>query len=245
MQKKSKMEQSLKTLFIIAFLFCNTAIASENIDSQQDSIPSNHQMSSAQVSALKKNNEWKLPTGMLLSGIAFATIPPFHNIEKSIYNGFNKKPINTTNIDDYIQYAPAAATFMLDASGVKGKHRIGEKFVLYAMGNVVAASIVHPTKYFIQRERPDKSNFRSFPSGHTSTAFVAAELLHQEYGHISPWISAAGYGTAAFTGYLRLQNNVHWLGDVVAGAAIGIAATKISYWLLPKIKKGIKRKKAI
>ena len=239
------MNQTLKILFIITLLYCKTNIASENICFQQDSIPTNYQISSAPIPTLKKNNGWKLPTGMLLSGIAFATIPPFHNIEKSIYDGFNKNPIHTTNVDDYIQYAPAAATFMLDASGVKGKHRIGEKFILYTMGNVVAASIVHPTKYFIRRERPDKSNFRSFPSGHTSTAFVAAELLHQEYGHISPWISAAGYGTAAFTGYLRLQNNVHWLGDVVAGAAIGIAATKISYWLLPKIKKGIKRKKAI
>jgi membrane-associated phospholipid phosphatase len=182
---------------------------------------------------------------MLISGIAFATIPPFHNIEKLVYDGFNKNPIHVTNVDDYIQYAPAAATFILDASGVKGKHKIGEKFILYAIGNAVAASIVHPAKYFIQRERPDKSNFRSFPSGHTSTAFVAAELLHKEYGHLSPWISVAGYGTAALTGYFRLQNNVHWLGDVVAGAAIGIASTKISYWLLPKIKKGIKRKKAI
>jgi membrane-associated phospholipid phosphatase len=239
------MDQSLKTLFIIALLYCNTGIASENICFQQDSIPTNYQLTSSTITTPKKNNEWKLPTGMLLSGIAFATIPPFHNIEKSIYEGFNKKPINKTNVDDYIQYAPAAATFMLDAFGVKGKHRIGEKFILYATGNMLAASIVHPTKYFTHRERPNKSNFLAFPSGHTSTAFVAAELLHQEYGHLSPWISAAGYGTAAFTGYLRLQNNVHWLGDVVAGAAIGMAATKISYWLLPKIKKGIKRKKAI
>lgn len=239
------MVKILKTLFIIAFLYCNTTIASENICLQQDSIPPNHQIGSTPISTLKKNNGWKLPTGMLLSGIAIATIPPFHTLEKSIYNGFNKKPIHKTNVDNYTQYAPAAAVFMLDASGVKGKHRIREKFILYAMGNVVAASIVHPTKYFVQRERPDKSNFRSFPSGHTSTAFVAAELLHQEYGHISPWISAAGYGTAAFTGYLRLQNNIHWLGDVVAGAAIGIASTKISYWLLPKIKKRMKRKKAI
>lgn len=216
-----------------------------NINFKQDSIPPKFQLDSATVKTPNKNNGWKLPTGMLLSGIAFATIPPFHNIEKSIYDGFNKNPIHTTNLDDYIQYAPAAATFMLDASGVKGKHRIGEKFILYAMGNVVAASIVHPVKYFIHRERPDKSNLRSFPSGHTSTAFVAAELLHQEYGHLSPWISVAGYGTAALTGYFRMQNNAHWLGDVVAGAAFGIASTKISYWLLPKIKKAIKRKHVI
>ena len=210
-----------------------------------NSMPMKYSSDVPPLSMKKEKIAWKIPAVMLLSGVSFATIPPFHNIEKSIYDGFNKKPIHTTNVDDYIQYVPAAAAFMLDASGVKGKHRIGEKFILYAMSNVLAASIVHPTKYFIQRERPDKSNFRSFPSGHTSTAFVAAELLHQEYGHLSPWISVAGYGTAAFTGYLRLQNNVHWLGDVMAGAAIGIASTKISYWLLPKIKKGIKRRKAI
>lgn len=188
---------------------------------------------------------YKLPSVLFISGVAFATIPPFHNIEKSIYTGFNKNPINHTNLDDYIQYSPAVAVFALNAIGVKGINKPKEQFLIYAMSNLGATMIVQPMKRIVHRERPDNSDFKSFPSGHTTTAFVAAELLHQEYGHLSPWISIAGYGTAAATGYLRMQNNAHWFGDILAGAAIGIASTKISYWLLPKVKKGIKRKNVI
>ena len=42
--------------------------------------------------------------------------------------------------------------------------------------------------------------------------------------------------TAAATGYLRLYNNHHWLGDVLAGAAIGMASTKFIYWMNRRIK---------
>jgi membrane-associated phospholipid phosphatase len=189
--------------------------------------------------------KYKLPSALFISGVAFATVPPFHNIEKSIYTGFNKNPRKQTNVDDYLQYSPAIAVFALDAIGVKGIYKPKEQLLLYAMSNIGATLVVQPMKRIVHRERPDKSDFKSFPSGHTTTAFVAAEFLHQEYGHLSPWISIAGYGTAAATAYLRMQNNVHWFGDVLAGAAIGIASTKISYWLLPKVKKGIKRKNVI
>ena len=37
-----------------------------------------------------------------------------------------------------------------------------------------------------------------------------------------------GYGAAGATGYLRLHDNAHWLSDVVAGAALGIATAHFS-----------------
>ena len=42
---------------------------------------------------------------------------------------------------------------------------------------------------------------------------------------------------ATTTAYLRMQNNKHWLSDVVAGAGIGIASTKLAYWLYPKLQR--------
>jgi hypothetical protein len=36
---------------------------------------------------------------------------------------------------------------------------------------------------------------------------------------------------------LRLYNNQHWLGDVLAVAAIGMASTKLIYWANREIKK--------
>lgn len=177
-----------------------------------------------------------VPSTMFLTGACIAGIPLGRKIEKAVYEGFNPNR-KLTSIDDYTQYLPAAAVFAMDAAGLKGRNKPQQQLLLYALGNVSAAVIVQPMKRIIGRERPNKIDFRSFPSGHTSTAFVAAEFLHQEFGHYSPWISVAGYATATATGYLRLYNNQHWLGDVLAGAAIGMASTKLVYWVNREIKK--------
>ena len=180
--------------------------------------------------------QWIVPAALLTVGSGIAAIPSLRKLESNVYEGFNPNR-KLTSIDDYTQYLPAAAVFTLDAAGLKGRNRPQQQLLLYALGNVSAAVIVQPIKRIIGRERPNKSDFRSFPSGHTSTAFVAAEFLHQEFGHYSPWISVAGYATATATGYLRLYNNQHWLGDVIAGAAIGMASTKLVYWVNREIKK--------
>ena len=185
--------------------------------------------------------QWIAPAALFTAGSSIAAIPALRKLESKVYNGFNPAR-ESTHIDDYTQYLPALAVFTLDAAGLKGRNRPKQQFLLYALGNVTAAVIVQPMKRIVQRERPNSSDFRSFPSGHTSTAFVAAEFLHQEFGHHSAWISVAGYATAAATGYLRLYNNQHWLGDVLAGAAIGMASTKFIYWMNREIKNKMKLK---
>ena len=77
----------------------------------------------------------------------------------------------------------------------------------------------------------------AFPSGHTATAFVAAEFLYQEYKNISPWYGVAGYLAATATGILRIYNNRHWFRDIVPGAGFGILSTKLVYWMYPAIKR--------
>lgn len=73
-------------------------------------------------------------------------------------------------------------------------------------------------KYTVKRERPDGSNDRSFPSAHTMYAFQGATFIHQRYGFS---YAVAAYLGAAFVGYSRIEADKHYIGDVVAGAAIG------------------------
>ena len=108
--------------------------------------------------------------------------------------------------------------------------------MLYLLSNIIMNTTVFPLKKISHRLRPDSSDYYSFPSGHTAEAFTSAEFLYQEYKNVSPWYGVAGYAIAATTGYLRMYNNKHWFSDVVAGAGIGIASVKITYWLYPKIK---------
>ena len=221
----------VKFIAVFALLVLNHTHTIALVKSAGDSIPS----------VEYNTKQWIVPAALFTAGSGIAAIPSLRKLESKVYDGFNPKR-QSTHIDDYIQYLPALAVFSLDAAGLKGKNKPQQQLLLYALANVSAAVIVKPMKGIIGRARPDKSDFRSFPSGHTSTAFVAAEFLHQEYGHYSPWISAAGYATAAATGYIRLYNNQHWLGDVMAGAAIGMASTKLVYWMKREINKKKKLK---
>jgi membrane-associated phospholipid phosphatase len=87
-------------------------------------------------------------------------------------------------------------------------------------------------KYAARRSRPsetdDPNDWRnsgdSFPSLHTSAAFAVGTVLAESGSDNHRWLRRfLGYGVATATGYARLHDNVHWLSDTVAGAAIGIA----------------------
>lgn len=153
-------------------------------------------------------------------------------------------PDSKTHLDDYTLYVPAVAVLGLNLAGVRGKNNLIDATFLYGLSSGIANSIVVPLKRFAKEQRPDSSDALSFPSGHTTTAFVSAEFLRQEYKDISPWIGAAGYGCAIITGYLRMYNNKHWFSDVIAGAGVGIISTRVSYWLYPKMKNWVLGKSA-
>ncbi|MEZ4586776.1 MAG: phosphatase PAP2 family protein [Gemmatimonadales bacterium] len=94
-------------------------------------------------------------------------------------------------------------------------------------------------KFGLGRERPfvgdhDEDRFHplsgkdvhhSFPSGHTAIAFALAGSFASETSN--PWLRASLYGAAGLTGFARINNDKHWLSDVVAGAAFGVLTAKL------------------
>ena len=78
-------------------------------------------------------------------------------------------------------------------------------------------------KYAVNARRPN-GGVRSFPSGHTASAFCSAEFLRKRYG----WkYGVPAYAVASLVGYSRVHAHVHYFRDVAAGAAIGFATTCI------------------
>jgi hypothetical protein len=142
-----------------------------------------------------------------------------------------------TSIDDFSQYTPLVSIFLLDVSGIPGKNKLKDKTIIASTAYLIMGVSVASIKRISHIERPDGSGFNSFPSGHTATAFMGAELLFQEYKDVSYWYGISGYFVAAGTGAFRMINNRHWLSDIAAGAGIGILSTKLSYWLFPRINK--------
>lgn len=132
--------------------------------------------------------------------------------------------------DNYSQYAPLAIATGLKLAGYEGRSRWDRYGVSAGASYAVMAALVNGMKYSIKELRPDGSTHNSFPSGHTATAFVAATILHKEYGMTrNPWISIAGYALATATGCMRVLNNRHWISDTFAGAGIGILSTELGY----------------
>jgi membrane-associated phospholipid phosphatase len=100
------------------------------------------------------------------------------------------------------------------------------------VGSVVATLFVHGCKPFFSVPRPPAifplgditvigpaHRANAFPSGHTTTIFLAAGLLCLHYRNGALWVAALGIATAV--GLSRSVVGVHWPLDILAGAAGG------------------------
>lgn len=148
--------------------------------------------------------------------------------------------------DNFAQYAPLVATWGLHAAGVEGQSSWKRLAVSNAVSALIVAGITNSLKYTVRERRPDETAKNSFPSGHTATAFMAATILHKEYGQTqSPWYSVAGYSMATATAVGRILNNRHWVTDVLVGAGVGIIATDLGYFVTDLLMKGKGKKRSV
>jgi undecaprenyl-diphosphatase len=99
---------------------------------------------------------------------------------------------------------------------------------------IVGQNVISNTlKYVVDRARPTfhpLAGFSgpSFPSGHTTAAFACycafAVVLGRGRGRtVQTNLLAGAVGLAAMIGASRVMLGVHWLTDVIAGAALGLA----------------------
>ncbi len=206
----------------------------------------------AVIDTLNKHDSLRQTTKIL--GIAVPSLMVVYGASSFFLDGIRQIDYNIDNrlhahgyiwhskADDYIQFVPAATAFALKFTKVGSKNNLLDMTLIYALSGGLTFGVVESTKILTDRERPDGSANNSFPSGHTATAFSAAEFLHQEFGHHSIWISIGGYTVATMVGASRIFNDKHWLSDVVAGAGIGILCTKAVYWLYPYLQKKLCKK---
>ncbi|REC45263.1 phosphatase PAP2 family protein [Chryseobacterium pennipullorum] len=176
-----------------------------------------------------------IPAAFIGYGIAGLTTKGLRELNVDTKKEINEHQPTRIKFDDYTQYAPGLIVYGLNLAGVKGKHNLRDRTIIYASSQLIAATFTLPLKYLIKEERPDGSNTMSFPSGHAATAFSNAQFMFREYKDTNFWLSLSGYPFAVFTGVYRMLNDKHWLGDVVAGTGFGILSTELAYWLFPKI----------
>jgi membrane-associated phospholipid phosphatase len=115
-----------------------------------------------------------------------------------------------------------------------GWHGMEAVLLAEGLGYLIKGTAGRARPYLSNETQPHDFSFgagfsggdhRSFPSGHTYTAFAAASAVTSEtklWWPRSVWIiGPVMYGGATMVGLSRMYHNRHWASDVVMGAAIG------------------------
>jgi len=158
--------------------------------------------------------------------------------DHGIYSSFDAShdarrsfPDFSTRADDYVFWIPVVGLYAFDLFSSQNQHEVGRQTTLLFGSAALMGAMVWPLKSVSNINRPDHSNDHSFPSGHTSSAFVVAGVIDQEFRGKSPWISVGAYTVAGSTGIMRILNNKHWLSDVFAGAGFGLLSVHTVYYV--------------
>ncbi len=108
-----------------------------------------------------------------------------------------------------------------------------EGMIQFAKSLAVSQLVTEGLKSATHKRRPNGGCCRSFPSGHTSAAFMGAGFIHKRY---SLKYAIPAYIGATYVGYSRVQADKHYVVDVVAGALVG---TLSSFYFTKAYKKGV------
>ena len=68
-------------------------------------------------------------------------------------------------------------------------------------------------------DRSPNGELGTFPSGHTSSTFTFASVMHEVYG---PLVGAPLYGLGVLVAIERLEDDEHYLSDVIMGGVMGL-----------------------
>lgn len=136
-------------------------------------------------------------------------------------------------VEDYLQYVPTAMNFALEPCGAQPAHSLKDRLFVTVAAWGITYGVAGGLKMTVSEWRPDDSDDKAFPSGHSAKAFCGANLVMHEYKDVSPWIGISAYAVAATTATLRVTHRKHYVHDVLAGAAIGILSSEAAYLMLP------------
>lgn len=134
---------------------------------------------------------------------------------------------------DYSKLSVAASA-ILALSGARGRQAALSGLASVAATATIVNLLVKPLG---RRHRPDRAAdevppdrhvrmpaSRSFPSGHTATA----EAFASGVGRVLPIGAMPLHALAALVGYSRVHTGVHYPGDVLAGAVLGVMMSDVT-----------------
>lgn len=223
------MKATIPVLAVAGLLFC-TAVASAQ-DSSRASTRLFRDAYRLKASSLV------IPGAFTVYGCLKPVIPGIGTVDEKLMKKIeNNAPLFYTRADDYLNWAPSASIYIMDAFKVKMSHHFKEHLIIEG-GSLLITGGVGLGMRLVSKQMKAYPAGTKFPSGHTANTFRGAEIVHQELKHTHPVWSYAGYVLATGVGILRIYNKQHYLSEVVTGAGIGMLSVKATYWLLHRLKK--------
>lgn len=135
----------------------------------------------------------------------------------------------------FVSMATGATAGELPQDSVATRPTTASRITSAAGAVAINAGVTEILKHTVSRRRPNGDDNGSFPSRHTSWAFTASGIIANELYTVSPWYALGSQAAASAIALQRVTSGHHYASDVVAGAAVGIASTQLSYWLCSKI----------
>ena len=113
---------------------------------------------------------------------------------------------------------------------------------------LLAESFSGALKLSVERDRPPRSrpvpeslleapSTFSFPSGHATVAFACATVLALAVPRLRRWL----YSLAALIAFSRVYVGVHYPGDVLVGALLGVAIARALLTLAAALRRSAPR----
>ena len=160
----------------------------------------------------------------------------FHKFPQSLLKNYGEIGNLYDNNQTYLAIAGLSAAAV--GYGIITKnHKPIETVTLMAKSWIATTLVTAGLKVAIGRHRPyindgpfqfdpfvfnTSADWKSFPSGHTSSVFSLMTVLAKQYN--DPWVKYPAYAFATSVAFQRMLYRKHWASDVIAGGLIG-------YWI--------------
>jgi len=156
---------------------------------------------------------------LMIGGAATGIVAPFdHDIRDHVGIGES----STIGKVGSVLGGPAVVFPAVGGLLIWGQYSDNDRFHSFtyslAQATVINEGLVDGLKFAVGRTRPDKSDNRSFPSGHAATSFMIASVVQRYYGWKAGIIA---YSAATFIAFSRTRENKHWASDLTTGATLG------------------------
>jgi membrane-associated phospholipid phosphatase len=169
---------------------------------------------------------WEFPYQKKIYFVGAVMIPISFLMDRQLQNYIQANKIYSDQVSQigdlygsrWGYYGTFAAIILTNTAARQPAIKIIQEAELLIESELTTATVTAGLKTLTHRPRPNQKGYRSFPSGHTSGSFALAAIIKYLYGNLPGYLA---YGMAVFVGSTRINDNKHYLSDVVSGAILG------------------------